>query len=781
MVTRAEVLAAEEAHRQRQSASPRSGPTREQVLAAEAASVSTPRTDAEREAVGQGAARRQLARSAPLGVITQPLSDAIADPETRDAIGRNIGGAARMVGEIPNLDAGRLLSDTASRGGQAWNNFWADPGAAIMRVIQGTPEALAEATVRPYERFEAASRDQDLARARGDTEATRAAAERRAGATGGVATNIAGGALAPLGGARFIPQAALAAALTAPHALANAPGDTLQERLPEAIVHTGEAGLLGGTLARGVPIAASGTSRLLSPLLKMVKPAASEATERLAQNLGYEPPAQLTPDQLEHGRRVGTEAVAELARRKDPTGDRLSANPMEQRGKPITAAEALGREAETQLKVTGRRSGETPDTLEAAMNERISEMPNRIVQDFEEITGLRAAEVEGDFAAQAARLREAARPLYQAAEAFDGPVVSDELTALARTSSVQRALRNALDIASDERVAPDSVGLFVTPQGSIEVRNPTVRTWDLIKRGLDDVLETYRDRTTRRLNLDERGRATLGVLNQVRDALTDERQPWGPAYRAALDAGGEPIRLEGAFRDASKLMGNSVRMSQFDTRVASMGPAEREALRAGIVNEIQQRAMSGRGNRLADLRTRLFETKLVRLFGDEQGRAIIQRIEDEKFLLTHGRRMQPGIGSDTSEVMLANAEQERALRQVSHMARLWAAGKPIEAITAPILDSFMGFVRGAQVPLDRAARDTVGRLLMLPPSELAAALQAHASQKGLALSEAQAMTAITRAQAALGANTGREVPETEPMQSFRSRALNQAIAPSPQP
>lgn len=736
-------------------------------------------SQAERSAVGEGQYERNVGRSViPMGALIEPLASALTDPETRNVIGHNVRGAIDAVArETPRLDVGRLARDTASSAGQAVQGFARDPLGSTGRFLGALPGALWQGSVGAHLDAEQNAQEEDAARARGDTAGVANAAEHRAGSAGRATANTAGMLLTPLAGANAVRQGALASALTLPQATSEGQG-SLQERLPGALVQSGEAGIGAGVASRALPPVVRGASRVLGPIVRPVVSAGSEAAQRLVQNFGADHAAELSPEQAARGRRTGAQTVANMAHRIDPTGARLTANDVEGRGKPITAAEALGREAETALKVAGRRSGTTPDALEAQMSERAIGTPARLVDDFAHITGLHPEEIEGNFAALTDRLRASARPLYDRAYGFNGPVTSNELSDLARTPAVRSAMRNAVEIAGNERIRPEDVGMSIGPSGEVEVRNPTMRTWDLVKRGLDQELEQFRDSTTRRLDTSSpRARSILGVLGQLRDALTDSRQPWGPAYQAALDAGGEPVRLEQSFRDAGKLMNNVTTMRDFESRFGSMPTAQQEAFRAGIVNDIRTRAMSGR-TRLNDLLTRSYEQKIMRVFGAEPGRQLIQRIQDERFLLTHGRRMQPGIGSDTSETLLGDSEQQEQLRSAGHFVGRLADGKVIPALVHLLGDPLVGIIRGAQMPLDRASRDMMGQLLMMPPSELASTLKEYARTRQIEMNDAQIIATANRIRtqltAAVGATAGRNAPPP-----YRSRALNQALATGP--
>src|SRR5262249_4226500 len=150
----------------------------------------------------------------------------------------------------------------------------------------------------------------------------------------------------------------------------------------------------------------------------------------------------------------------------------------------------------------------------------------------------------------------------------------------------------------------------------VQVQNPTMQTWDYIKRGLDDALEAYRDPVTRRLNLDTRGRAILGLHNELRGELTNPDTVWGPDYKAALDAGGEPIRLEQAFNEGSKLMSNNVKQRDFQTRWNTYTDPEQQAFMAGHADDLNNQLGGGK-LRPKDLMTPSYRQKLGVMFGDQ--------------------------------------------------------------------------------------------------------------------------------------------------------------------
>lgn len=97
--------------------------------------------------------------------------------------------------------------------------------------------------------------------------------------------------------------------------------------------------------------------------------------------------------------------------------------------------------------------------------------------------------------------REASQPFYEAAFARPAPV-NDELAALLETPTLKESLNDAARIASNEGLDPKGLGFDFNDAGDvIGIQNPTWRTLDLIKRGLDQKLAPFRD-PFGRLNLE---------------------------------------------------------------------------------------------------------------------------------------------------------------------------------------------------------------------------------------------------------------------------------------
>lgn len=297
-------------------------------------------------------------------------------------------------------------------------------------------------------------------------------------------------------------------------------------------------------------------------------------------------------------------------------------------------------------------------------------------------------------------------------EGIDLQKVSNE-EALRRLRDADDAeARIMAQLSGDGPDAPD----VTIVQGAV----PTFQTLDYIKRGMDSLLEGYRDSTTRRLNLDDRGRAVLGNVTRYRREL----ERLNPDYREALRAGGDPLRLEDAFRRSERLFSTGVSERDFARAIEGMGEADRRALAAGLADKLYREAQSGKltTRRLNQLDVPAMRGKLARVIGSDNADDFIRRIRVEIEMARSGGRMAPGTNSITSEVQEAIRDQDGGVGLLSDLSRnieesgVWggATRTAAQALSAPVA----GFIRGAQSPAPVPVRDEIGRLLLMSPEEL---------------------------------------------------------------
>lgn len=411
--------------------------------------------------------------------------------------------------------------------------------------------------------------------------------------------------------------------------------------------------------------------------------------------------------------------------------------------RPRTAAEAAGKPAEVSLGALSRRPGKTADALTGAVTDRQLNRPARMLDDVAEAVGVSPEAATGNIEALVKAGRERAGPLYEEAYSV-GAIDTEQLTALATRPSMRAAMARARSIAAEEGRNPIELGFEIkatpidrtgpTPARewmerqdlpdamgyeAVTLRNPTAQTWDYVKRGVDDILNTYRDKTTGKLHLDEKGRAILGTLNQMREELINAN----PAYGRALAESGEYLSSERAFRDGGKwLFNGKYTERQFSERLGQMTAAEREAFNGGIANQFYNLAQNSKLDPKL-LRTPRFRAKLEAALGPERADALIAGAIEEATMLAFERRYAPGANSVTAELKAAMAEQD-ATTPVGQIADDFVergVTGAVRGMTRRALDKATAGIRTRG--LDTAARDEAGELLMGSPDDLAAAME----------------------------------------------------------
>lgn len=190
---------------------------------------------------------------------------------------------------------------------------------------------------------------------------------------------------------------------------------------------------------------------------------------------------------------------------------------------------------------------------------------------------------------------EAARPLYEKAFAQQG-IHSDRLAQFLDDPVIKQGLSRGLEIQRLEALAEGrqfnpkdyAVTRFNDAGDPVIGAVPNMRLLDAAKRGLDDILDGYRDPTTGRLALDQRGRA----IERVRQSLVSTLDGLNPDYKAARQAWGGPSQGMAALeagRDALRLD-----PEQIAKRFAGMSDTEKDFFKAGLYRELQDKFSSAK-------------------------------------------------------------------------------------------------------------------------------------------------------------------------------------------
>jgi hypothetical protein len=189
---------------------------------------------------------------------------------------------------------------------------------------------------------------------------------------------------------------------------------------------------------------------------------------------------------------------------------------------------------------------------------------------------------------------------------------------LLATPAGKKALKNAVTIAQNEMDDPTVLGFNLNDQGDVILDGvPGMRTLHYVKRGLDDVVEESRDKTTGKLvfNTDNE-RAT----NNVRALFVSELKRVNPTYGDALKEYAGDAAMAEALRKGSRAINRSADDIAAETQ--AMTPAELEqyklGVRSALANSLDSK-VDGADKAKFLVGTPKKRKALAKLFGGEEG------------------------------------------------------------------------------------------------------------------------------------------------------------------
>jgi hypothetical protein len=505
-----------------------------------------------------------------------------------------------------------------------------------------------------------------------------------------------------------------------------------QNRGRSAIEGAGVGGAVGTALPFAVP-AVSALVERTSPLIRQ----GLSATAPMVEGVGRAVPAvdDLTGNVAARMRAMAPGGVASL-----PTPEQIALRNVARVGRSsgigvdelqsaapdLMAAEVFGPTGARQLGALARREGLTGQNLRTVVGERQQARPGILAGAFEQATGVRPGDASQIIADVVDTGQRNARPLYDAA--FNDPIeMTDNLQELLNLPALQGARRRAYRLMQNDRIDPETLGFTVSPEsGDIPILvpngTPNLRVLDYIKRGLDGELRPFRNPVTGRIDTsDPEARQLVGIISEFRNELTSQ----SPNYRQALAVSGDYLSAQSAFEQAQRMLANNMDEFAFRQTLDRMSEGERQAFRVGAAKWANDRAQTGRltpqslvGQPGARLRA-----KLTAALGEDNVAAIIDPATREAQKAAFEGRAG-FVNSPSAELLLGNQEVDQALG-----AQNWSAGEavmnPVGAVRGFLARSIDQAVDAAVGPGREAARNEMGRLLMMRPQELAAYLEAN--------------------------------------------------------
>lgn len=275
----------------------------------------------------------------------------------------------------------------------------------------------------------------------------------------------------------------------------------------------------------------------------------------------------------ELAKRIAYKAIRADGNTADDVG-RLAAE-ANQSGVPFMPADS-GENARGLLAATARAPGAGRAKATEALDERQNALGERVITHIERDLGPIANphRVADEQMAQASAT---AGPLYEAAYARPGvDAFVTKVRPLLNRPAMAKALENARKIVLEEGGDPNALGFDFNEAGDVILTKvPSWRTLDYVKRGMDDVLEAFRDPTTQRLNLNTQGNA----INNTRKQFLAAFDAANPDYAAARAAYAGPVKGVSAMNQGRKAL--SLTADDLEERMRGMTPFEREMYALG--------------------------------------------------------------------------------------------------------------------------------------------------------------------------------------------------------
>jgi hypothetical protein len=322
---------------------------------------------------------------------------------------------------------------------------------------------------------------------------------------------------------------------------------------------------------------------------------------------------------------------------------------------PLMVADA-GRNTQRLARTVTTQPGEGSGDLAGRLVGRQADQPARVSNLIRSTVDPKNANTEID--ALVAAREAATKPAYQKAYA-QGPVYDDHIAQLMENPNVKKGLRKGIDIERNLADAQNrkidwsdyAVTGFDSSGAPIVGKVPNMRVLDTAKRGLDDMLEEYRNKITGKLELDNEGRS----INQVRKSLLERMDDINPDYKVARRAYAGPTESKNAINAGRQFMKGDV--EDVDKLFSSLTPHDKEFFVTGIAYELRNMARGGTSDTV-DATRKILQGKtrdrLRRYLGPEQYDELERELRNEANT-TRTMRMAT-TGSPTGPILAEQAD-----------------------------------------------------------------------------------------------------------------------------
>ncbi len=314
-------------------------------------------------------------------------------------------------------------------------------------------------------------------------------------------------------------------------------------------------------------------------------------------------------------------------------------------GQPVAVADLTTRQGQGLLQGAARRPGPGQSVAQDFFDPRQADQFPRVAQDIRSAFGVRGDFLDEIDLRQAARETQA-RPLYR--EAWARPTkVTDELSGLLDRPPLQRAQQQAQEIAAIEGEALNPIARGASVD---------TKTLHFMRRALDDQIDAFRDPVTGRLNLNERGRALVGLRRDFNNAIRSAN----PAFKKADQAWSEGSSAINAMRLGERAARASNERQVRNLLRDGVRDADRDLFELGFAQGLEE-SIGKSGSQNANVTLRLLSPERQKIMrtalGEERGQAFIDRMMVENLMTRARNRISPNVGSNTAENLQQTANQ----------------------------------------------------------------------------------------------------------------------------
>lgn len=521
---------------------------------------------------------------------------------------------------------------------------------------------------------------------------------------------VSGSALLPIGGAKLAVESPALAAATV-----GAIGGALQgagdaETLSSTPNEAARSAITGGVLGPAALMVGSTGGNVLAALGSKLPKLGGDVAEWIAR------------------RRIAN------AFERDSTTANDVGKTMVGLGSESRIADAAGENTRNLLDLNSNLPGKTANNLEELIRNRISTRPDRLDDVVYQVNGGygRAGELSAALAEQKAK---ESAPLYAKAHALMVKPTTElvsildaakKLGAFGLANKSATANRQVMSLTGSEVEKLKQVGYDpITNQKTFAVTggNPlSIKDLDLVKRGLDSLIERETDSVTGKVS--SLGRDYIGLKNSLvseLDRLTIDPKTGESVYAAARQAFAGPSALETAIKKGRAVLNNDA--EKIAAMTAGMSNGELEAFRVGAGEALRGQfgSQGGQTRFLNAWKDRNIREKLQALLGDDVKYSDVMNIINGEATLKRLESLGPSRNSRTFARQMANEDQNSGVVGDIASAGVSAKTGSLLGVMGPVSRLYQ---RGmAPEPV----RDAIGSILMrqYAPAEIKALMDAQ--------------------------------------------------------